>query len=348
MSYGLLGLILVGLVSGCASSRGTPSVGGTGGAGRGAAPGRAERPAPAALLAPIDEATDRVVAVVNNDAVTLGELQEAIAAFRQENPKPGTPSDEELARQFLQRLIETRLQLQEADREKVVVEASEVEDELGQRLKRLGASSGADTEAMLKAQGLTMEAVRKRVRDSLRIARIVRRKVTLRISVTDQEIDGYVTEHREKLDTGLGYHARHILVTPAGDSDAAWEGARIRAGMIRAQLVDGADFAELARLHSQDASAKAGGDLGRLKRGELAPDVEAEILGLEVGEVSPPYRSRLGYHLFRLEGRDRLAGEAMQRVRQQVRDILFRQKFEARLEAWLEEMKERSIVEVRM
>jgi peptidyl-prolyl cis-trans isomerase SurA len=103
----------------------------------------------------------------------------------------------------------------------------------------------------------------------------------------------------------------------------------------------------MARLHSRDASAKDGGDLGTLKRGELAQDVEAQILGLAPGEVSKPYRSSLGYHLFRLEAKEVLEGEGLQRVRQQVREILYRQKYEARLEAWLKDIKQRAIIEVR-
>lgn len=295
-----------------------------------------------------DDVADRIVAVVNNDAITLGELQENVAVYRQENRGSGSATDEELIQQFLPRLIDDRLQIQEAEREKITVDDTEVEESLAERMKRFGAKNVAELEALAKAQGLTMEAVKKRIRDRLRVDKVVRRKVTLRVSVTEDEIDRYLTENRAKLETGLSYHARHILITPAGDSDGPWEAARIRADMIRTQIVEGADFGELARQHSKDASAKEGGDLGTLKRGELAPEIEAVILGLAVGEVSQPYRSSLGYHVFRLESKETLEGEALQRARQQVRDILFRQKYEARLEAWLKEVKQRAIIEVRM
>jgi peptidyl-prolyl cis-trans isomerase SurA len=216
-------------------------------------------------------------------------------------------------------------------------------------MKRFGAKNKDDINALIKEQGLSLDAVRKRVREALRIAKVVRRKVTLRVSVTDAEIDQYLIDNQAKLETGLTYHARHILITPSGGgSDADWEGARIRAEMIREQLAGGADFAELARQHSRDASARAGGDLGTLKRGELAAEIEARILALGVGEDSTPYRSTLGYHLFRLEEKEALEGDALQRARQQIRDILFRQKYEARHETWLKEMKQRAIVEVRM
>jgi parvulin-like peptidyl-prolyl isomerase len=72
------------------------------------------------------------------------------------------------------------------------------------------------------------------------------------------------------------------------------------------------------------------------------------ILSLTPGAVSRPYRSRLGYHLFKLETKDSLEGDGLVRVKQQIREILFREKYETRLEAWLKEIKQRAIIEVRM
>jgi peptidyl-prolyl cis-trans isomerase SurA len=292
---------------------------------------------------------DRVVAVVNNDAITLSELQETIVAYRAENRQRSGPSDDELAKQFLPKLIDNRLQLQEADREKVTVEDNEVIDELNERIKTYNAKSIDEFEKLLKEQGISLDAVKRRVRESLRVQKVIRRKVALRVSVTDGEIAQYLEENRQKLETGLSYHARHILVVPEGEGDdRAWEAARIKAEMLRAQVLDSGDFPAIARQYSKDASAKDGGDLGTLKRGELAQDIENEILRLEPGQVSRPYRSSLGYHVFRLESKESLEGEGLVRVKQQIREILYRQKYEARFDAWLKEVKQRAIIEVRM
>lgn len=298
-----------------------------------------------------DSVTDRVIAVVNNDAITLGELQETILAFRQESRQRSGSTDEELAKQLLPRMIDSRLQLQEAEREKIVVEEAEVNEELSERVKTTyGAKSIEEFERVLKEQGVTMEAIKKRLRDSLRVQKIIRRKVALRVSVTDQEIVRYLEENRAKLETGLSYHARHILIVPEAGAaaDAAWEAARIKAELIRTQLQDGADFGEMARQHSKDASARDGGDLGTLKRGELSLEIETAILKLEPGGISAPYRSPLGYHVFKLDSKDSLEGDGLVRVKQQIRDILFREKYETRLDAWLKEIKQRAIIEVRM
>ena len=294
-----------------------------------------------------DNIADRVVAVVNNDAITLSELQEGLAIVKHETKQSST-NETELAGQILGKLIDSRLQLQEAARENVTVEESEVTEELTDRMKKLGSPSLEEFEKLVRSQGLTMESIRKRIRDTLRVTRVIRRKVALRVSVTETEIDQYLDQNRQKLETGLSYHARHVLIVPEGTSPAAWEAARLRAGIIRQRLLEGADFAELARQNSGDATAKDGGDLGTLKRGELDQEIEAQIVKMLPGEISQPYRSPLGYHVFRLEAIETLQGDGLVRVRQQIRDILFREKYEARFDAWLKEIKDRAIIEVRM
>jgi peptidyl-prolyl cis-trans isomerase SurA len=313
-------------------------------------PPTAERPAePRVAAKPNDEdVTDRVIAVVNNDAITLGELQEAMNAYRYQT-RQETPVSDEFIKQFLTKMIENRLQVQEAEREKIAVDEAEVEEELTERIKKLDAPSREGFEKLLREQGLALEAIKKRVRDDLRVSRVINRKVRLRISVTEAEINKYLAANRQKLETGLAYRARHLLIVPdGGPSDASWEAARITADLLRTQLLEGADFAELARQHSRDASAKDGGDLGTLKRGELAQDIEVQILSLEPGEISNPYRSSLGYHLFRLETKETLTGEGLTLAKAQIREILFREKFEARLDAWLKEIKKRAVIEVRL
>jgi peptidyl-prolyl cis-trans isomerase SurA len=301
-----------------------------------------QRPAPED-----DELSDRIIAVVNNDAITLNELIESVAVYRAEN-RGGGPSDEELRKESLARLIDSRLQLQEADREKITVDDAEVNEEFLDRIKRYNVKNEEEFEKLVKAQGVTLDSIKKRLRDGLKVSKLIRRKVTGRISVTEDEISQYIEENRGKLETGLSYHARHILIPPEGDADTAWEAAHIKADMLRAQLSDGADFVELAKQHSRDATAKDGGDLGTLKRGELSQEVEGAILVLKVGELSRPFRSSLGYHVFRLESKEGLDGEGLVRIRAQIRDILFRQKYDTRQEVWLKEIKQRAIIEVRM
>jgi len=307
------------------------------------------RPAP-----PTDaeSVVDRVICVVNSDAVTLYELDEAEAYAIYES-KQQPPTGEEraaLRNKVLAGIIEKRLQLQQAEREKIVVDDAEMKEQLDDIQKRLGAKTEAEFEAMVKAQGLSLDGVKKRVREQLLVERIKRRKVNLRISVTEEDIDQYLNANREKLETGLSFEARHILFLPTpGAGEDGWQAAKRRAEDVYARVMGGEEFGELAGGFSEDtATAKNGGRLGILKRGELAPDIEKAILRLSPGEHSPPFRSEVGYHLFELESKVTLAGEQLAQARNQIRDILYKQKYDVRLNEWLVEIRGKAIIEMRL
>ena len=329
--------------------------------GRPAAPAPlAEKPGPPAsapiLTAreqfnPTADVVDRVICVVNNDAITQYELDEAERYYMAENRERVTDGEarKALRAQLLQNLIENRIQLQQADREKIVVEDSELAESVADIMKKLKAKDDKEFEEIIKSQGLTIEGVRKRLREQLMVQRVIRRKVALRISVTEQEIDKYLVDNREKLETGLTFAPRHILVVPdPNKGEEGWLEARKKAEDVYALLLEGQDFGELAKKFSEDPSGKDGGGLGNIKRGELAPDIEEAILRLQPGEVSTPFRSQVGYHLFKLDSRETLSGDSLVQVRSQVRDILYRQKYDARLKDWLVEIKQRAIIDVRM
>jgi peptidyl-prolyl cis-trans isomerase SurA len=215
--------------------------------------------------------------------------------------------------------------------------------------KKLGAKSPLEFEEMLKSQGLTLEGVKKRIKDQIMVQRLMRRKVALRVSVTEQEIDKYLEDNRAKLEVGLSFEAKHILFLPKPPgSEEGWEAARRKSEQVYALLLAGQNFGELAKTYSEDASGKDGGSLGRLKRGELAPDIEEAILKLEPGQFSSPFRSKVGYHLFQLDSKESLTGEALVQARNQIRDILYRQKYEARMQEWVAEIKQRAVIDIRM
>lgn len=109
-------------------------------------------------------------------------------------------------------------------------------------------------------------------------------------------------EERARLATGEERRARHILLELPADADEAERTALAeRAEALRAELNDGADFADLARTESDDTgSAEAGGDLGFFGRGVMDPAFESAAFELAVDEISEPVRSAFGYHLIQV------------------------------------------------
>ena len=140
-------------------------------------------------------------------------------------------------------------------------------------------------------------------------------------------------------------HARHILIKTSeivSETDA-----RNRLLQLKERLDNGADFAELARLHSEDGSASKGGDLGWVSPGDLVPEFERAMNALKPGEISAPVRSPFGWHLIQVLER---RAEDVSKERQ---NLMARQEIRARkadeaYENWLRQLRDQAFVEYRL
>lgn len=139
-------------------------------------------------------------------------------------------------------------------------------------------------------------------------------------------------------------HARHILVRT---NELVSEGDALRKlNILRERIRQGADFAELARLNSDDASASRGGDLGWVLPGDTVPPFEQAMNELAIGEVSTPVRTPFGYHLIEVLGR-RTADVTIDRKRLQARRVLGARRAEEAYEEWVRQLRDRAYVEYR-
>ncbi len=141
-------------------------------------------------------------------------------------------------------------------------------------------------------------------------------------------------------------HLRHILVKTSevvSETDA-----RRRLADLRERIVTGgADFAALARLHSADASAARGGDLGWVFPGDTVPDFERAMDALKPGEVSQPTKSPFGWHLIQVLER-RTGSLPPERQRLIARQALRERKSEEAYQEWLRQLRDRTYVEIRL
>jgi peptidyl-prolyl cis-trans isomerase SurA len=286
---------------------------------------------------------DRVVAVVNGDVIMMSELREAVDVARRDDRSP--PEGADLERTILNRLVDHRLQVQEAKRDKIEVSDDEMRTVVDDFVKRNGGDR-VKIETQLQAQGVTWDALRRELRDQLLAQRVRSRRVIRRATVTESEVDTYLAQNRDKFEAGLKYHAFHLAITvEATSAPEAWEQAKREVESIAVALAGGADFAELARTRAKDAS---GGDLGWLARGELDPAFERPLLALQTGEVTAPIRSGSAYHLFKLGEREEMTTERLSDARQQVRDLLLQKKAQERFDEWLETLRRRALIAIRL
>ncbi len=139
-------------------------------------------------------------------------------------------------------------------------------------------------------------------------------------------------------------HARHILVRT---NELVSEGDALRKlNILRERIRQGADFAELARLNSDDASASRGGDLGWILPGDTVPPFEQAMNALALHEVSTPVRTPFGFHLIEVLER-RTADVTLDRRRLEARRVLGARRADEAYEEWVRQLRDRAYVEYR-
>jgi peptidyl-prolyl cis-trans isomerase SurA len=141
-------------------------------------------------------------------------------------------------------------------------------------------------------------------------------------------------------------HVRHIL---ARVSELVSEAeARRKITLLRTRIAQGENFADLARLNSDDtASAQRGGDLGWIVAGDLVPEFERAAAALKPGELSEPVRTAFGLHLIQVMAR-RTSDLSVDRKRLEARKVLRERRSDESYEEWLRQLRDRAYVEYRL
>ncbi len=138
--------------------------------------------------------------------------------------------------------------------------------------------------------------------------------------------------------------ARHILIKV--NELVSEAEARRKLVALKERLDNGADFAELARLHSNDLSAAKGGDLGWLYQGDTVPDFEKGMDRLKINQISEPIQSPFGFHLIQVLER-RTEDATAERQRLSARQVLRERKSDEAYQDWVRQMRDRAYVEYR-
>lgn len=297
---------------------------------------------------------DKVVALVNEEVITLSQLQQEGKPLirRIAEELTGSARESQLQttqRQVLDALILRRLQLQEAVKERVTVEEAEVTKTIEEIKQQNGFKSDGELVAALAQEHLTLEEFKTKIREQLIVERLLIRKVRTAVVVSEEEILQHYKATAQEFQQAPAVRLRHILIRlPDPPSPQDLTIAQARADEVFQKLKGGTAFATVAAQYSDGAAAKEGGDLGVIRQGEMDPALEAAAFALKPGEVSTLIRTAAGFNIIKVE--ERIAPQlAMDpKVRETIRQKLFAQKYETRLKAYLDELRQKAYIEVRL
>lgn len=246
---------------------------------------------------------DRIIAIVDKNAITEQELEEKVRTVSSQLEQKGKelPAENVLRKQILERLIVDNLQLQLANQRGIKVDDTKL-DKTIMRIAEQNKMGVEEFRAALENDGIAYNKFREDMRTEITIARLKEVEVNRRVNVSDGEIDNYLTTQENSKDgKEEEYALSHILIrTPEESSPEDLEVARVKVEAVLAKLNSGEGFEQVSASSSDAPNALEGGSMGWRKSGQL-PSVFAELLKeMEVGGISQPIRSPSGFHIIKI------------------------------------------------
>jgi len=245
---------------------------------------------------------DRVVAVVNDEAITQYDLDDAkriiLQQLKQQNVQP--PAQDVLDKQVLERMMTERSLLQFAKENGVRVDDTMIERAI-LRIAQENKLSAEDFRKALAKENIDYPRYREDVRHELTVQRLREREVDSKITVSDAEVEQYLATLKSQSSGEAEYKLAHILVlVPEQASAEQIDAKKRRAEDALRALKNGADFAQVAAGFSEASDALGGGNLG-WRSGARLPTVFAdEVRAMQVGQISAITRSASGFHIVKL------------------------------------------------
>ena len=292
------------------------------------------------------ETCNRVVAIVNDDVITLHELKKKMKEITGLAPEDLRFQDEErylqTRREVLEIIINDRI-AQEKIRELGIQVSEEQIDSAVERMKTEKKLTQEDLVAGLKREGLSYEKYRQKIKRDLEIYKLINYEVKSKIIVRDEDIVAYYEENKDKFGSEGEVRLSGIfLLRQDPEDDEELEKLTKRGEEILARLKQGEGFGDLVRTFSQGPGVEEGGDLGTFKLTDLDPALRKVVNGIPAGGVSGLIVASNGVQILKVVEKQGGESKSLEDVRDTIYDILYRQEMNKVYTAWLKELRESS------
>lgn len=287
------------------------------------------------------EIIDRIVAIVNDDVITLKDVQRFVEV--KERGRFQSVNDYLLGMQLrdkLDALVETTLITQQAAKMKIDVGDREVEGVVD-GIKKQNLISDVQLKEQLRTEGISYKDFTDGIRKSLLRNRVLARVVAPELYLDENKLKDFYQQHMDEF-RETEFRLQHILVSSRRNDAPA------RAQQAFKLLQDGQSFESVAKEYSDDPSAAEGGDIGTMKQEELMPELRDALSLLLPGSFSHPVRSQYGFHIVKLVGANQVKTLPFDSVKDRIRERLVQIESERRYKEYVQKLKALSYIEVKI
>lgn len=286
------------------------------------------------------EVVDRIVAQVNDEIITLSELEQTSKSMQaQSGQNPLGRESKAFQRQMLDSLIDRKLALAEAKKRGISLTDRELDQALEEFKKRNDLADDAALTKALSQAGMTLKELKQQMSDQMIQERMVQVAVGAKTMVSDADVRRVYEESTKE--GGNQVHLKMIQVLfPPEATTAQKEELRRKVEAILKEVQEGRSFSEAARKYSMSEA-----DLGFIPLGDMAPQLIEYLKRLRPGEVAP-VQSPEGFQLIQLVARRSGSPRSFEEVAPEIRRALMRQEVGKRFSEWVKTLKDKAFIKI--
>lgn len=296
---------------------------------------------------------EQIVAKVNNEIVTLGELERSRKQIEAELKRQQVPQDrfQQLLKQAENDLLRDRI-----DQMLLVQKAKDLSITVDQDLSKYMAQLQLESkitdpdkfQQYIREQGgMSFEDFKQQAKDSMLTREVVRREVGGRIVIPKADLQKYYNEHKNEFVREEEVVLREILISTDGKDAAGIAAAEKKAKDIVARARKAENFANLARDNSDAASARNYGELEPFKRGVLRKDLEDLVFTKEKGYVTDPIKQPNGFLILKVEDHPQQGLQPFEAVENEIMEKLYTPRMQPAVRTYLTKLREEAFLEIR-
>ncbi|WP_300462810.1 SurA N-terminal domain-containing protein [Desulfobacula sp.] len=288
------------------------------------------------------EVIDRIVAIVDNDIITLVQLNKESAPYMKNIESAGYSDEkkkemiQDIHKKLLTALIDRSLTRQEAM--KYHIEVSDIEINTAvESVKRDKVLSQAEFERALEQEGLTLTEYRDNIKNQILQTRLINHAVKSKVIITESDIKKQYDANADKYAGKKKYHLRNILMDNESEINA-----------IRKKLDNHMDFATLAKETSMAPNASDGGDLGVFDITNFSETIKASISQLKKGEYTNVISTAQGFQIFYIQDIVLENGKTYAQAHDEIQNSLYQEQVAEKFKTWLESLKKKAHIEIKL
>ena len=299
------------------------------------------------------EVVDRIVAVVNDEVITLHDLNTAFEPYEKniENTYKGKDKAsiiKQTRETFFRRMIDNILIEQEAKKAGISVKDEDVMNVIQGMITKQKISMD-ELMKNLAREGSSLETVKKEIRSQIIRMKLLKKEVRDRIMITDDEIGEYYNRHRHEYEGKESVRIKQLLLLlPATASPDEKIKLKNEALRLRERIIKGESFDALTAQYSQGPAALQGGDVGFIEKGTIIPEVETVAFSLPPEQISDVIESRMGFHIIKVIDKKGAGLKPIAVVREEIQDRIENEKLEKKYEEWISSVREKAHIETRL